>query len=95
MSANQYIESKDTLVLIGGIHNEGSKTKHIGKLTQKQPKREAIWQDQVATHENCTKNPMLKKNNKNKNKINFSFDEPHHSVLGSTSHHHSKPRLSF
>ena len=60
MYMKQYLETQDTLVLIGGIQIGSSMIKHIGKGIQKQAKEEAIWQDQVATHGKCTRKTYVK-----------------------------------
>ena len=49
MYIKQHLETKDTLVLMGGIQIGGSMIRYIGKGIQKLAKGEAIWQDQVAT----------------------------------------------
>ena len=45
----KYPETKDTLVLIGGIQIGGFMINYKGKGIQKQAKGEVVWQDQVAT----------------------------------------------
>ena len=52
---NRLFKDQDTLVLMAGIQIGGSMTRYIGKDIQKLGKGEAIWQDQVATRELCTK----------------------------------------
>ena len=49
MYVTEYLMTKDTPVLKGGIQIGGTMTRYIGKDIQKLGEEEGIWQDQVAT----------------------------------------------
>ena len=50
-----HLETRNTLLVIGGIHIEGSKTKHISKVKQKQEVGEISIHDYIESCRKCTR----------------------------------------